>query len=62
MSHVTKLAAVENATAMWEYDPALPGSRVLDGLLDVIAAIRTLAIKVYLYYTIWEMFYDAVHR
>jgi len=45
MSHITKIAAVENATAIWEYDPSLDGNRVLEGSLDVIAAIRTLAIK-----------------
>lgn len=46
MTHVTKIAAVETATAIWEYDPSLPDNRVLNGSLDVIAAIRTLAIKV----------------
>jgi hypothetical protein len=46
MSHITKIAAVENATAIWEYDPTLAGNRVLGGSLDVIAAIRTIAIKV----------------
>jgi hypothetical protein len=46
MSHITKIAAVESATAIWEYDPTLPGNRVLGGSLDVIAAIRTIAIKV----------------
>ena len=46
MSHITKIAAVENQTAIWEYDPDLPGNRVLGGSLDVIAAIRTIAIKV----------------
>jgi hypothetical protein len=46
MKRITKIAAVENATAIWEYDPSLPGNRVLGGSLDVIAAIRTLAIKV----------------
>jgi hypothetical protein len=46
MSHITRIAAVENATAIWEYDPALPGNRVLGGSLDVIASIRTTAIKV----------------
>jgi hypothetical protein len=46
MSHITKIAAVENANAIWEYDPALPGNRVLNGSLDVIASIRTIAIKV----------------
>jgi len=46
MGHITKIAAVENATAIWEYDPTREDSRVLGGSLDVIAAIRTLAIKV----------------
>jgi hypothetical protein len=46
MKRVTKIAVVENATAIWEYDPSLEGNRVLGGSLDVIAAIRTLAIKV----------------
>ena len=46
MEHVTKLAAVENSQAIWEYDPSLPDNRVLGRGLDVIAAVRTLAIKV----------------
>jgi hypothetical protein len=46
MNRITKIAAVENATAIWEYDPTLDDNRVLGGSLDVIAAIRTLAIKV----------------
>jgi hypothetical protein len=46
MDHITKIAAVENATAIWEYDPTQADNRVLGGSLDVIAAIRTLAIKV----------------
>lgn len=46
MGHITKIAAVENSTAIWEYDPKLPDNRVLGGSLDVIAAIRTIAIKV----------------
>jgi hypothetical protein len=46
MSHITKIAAVENATAIWEYDPTRDDNRVLGGSLDIIAAIRTLAIKV----------------
>jgi hypothetical protein len=46
MSHITKIAAVETATAIWEYDPELPANRVLGGSLDVIATVRTLAIKV----------------
>jgi hypothetical protein len=46
MRHITKIAAIENQTAIWEYDPDLPNNRVLGGSLDVIAAIRTIAIKV----------------
>ena len=46
MKLITKIAVVENATAIWEYNPSLEGNRVLGGLLDAIAAIRTLAIKV----------------
>ena len=46
MSHITKIAAVETTSAIWEYDPDLPNNRILGGSLDVIAAIRTLAVKV----------------
>jgi hypothetical protein len=46
MAHITKIAAVETTTAIWEYDLSLPTNHVLNGSLDVIAAIRTLAIKV----------------
>jgi len=46
MDHITKIAAVEMTTAIWEYDPSLPNNCVLNGLLDVVAAVRTLAIKV----------------
>jgi hypothetical protein len=46
MGHITKIAALETTTAIWEYDPDPPGNRVLGGSLDVIAAIRTLAVKI----------------
>jgi hypothetical protein len=46
MTHITKIAAIKNANAIWEYDPELPGNQVLGGSLDVVVAIRTLAIKV----------------
>jgi len=49
IDQITKIAVVENATAIWEYNPTRPDNRVLDGSLDVIAAIRTLAIKVNFY-------------
>jgi len=39
MDHITKIAAVETTTAIWEYDPALPGNHVLNGSLDIITAI-----------------------
>jgi hypothetical protein len=42
MDQITKVAAVETTTAIWEYDPTLNDNRVLGGSLDVIAAIRTL--------------------
>jgi hypothetical protein len=46
MGHITKIAAVENAAAIWEYDPTHEDNHALGGSLDIIAAIRTLAIKV----------------
>ncbi|KAF8461320.1 hypothetical protein DFH94DRAFT_698383 [Russula ochroleuca] len=46
MSHITKIAAVETTTAIWEYDPELPANHILGGSLDVIATICTLAIKI----------------
>ena len=46
MTQITKIAVVENATAIWEYDPSREDNRILGGSLDVIAALRTLAIKV----------------
>ena len=46
MGHVMKIAAVQNVTAILEYDPTLPDNRVLNRALDVISAVQTLAIKV----------------
>ena len=43
---ITKIAAVENMSAIWEFDLNLSDSRVLNGDIDVIAAVQTLAIKV----------------
>lgn len=45
MSKVTQTAIVESKQAIWDYNPQDPSNRV-DGGLDVIAAIRTLAVKV----------------
>ena len=46
MAAITKIANVETTTAIWEFDPTLPNNCVLGNSLDVVAAIRTLAIKV----------------
>src|SRR5713101_3799826 len=46
MGSITKVSAIENAQAIWEYDPTLDDNRVLGGSLDMIAAIWTIAIKI----------------
>jgi hypothetical protein len=46
MGYIMKIAVIENMNAIWGYDPSLLGNRVLDGSLDVVVAICTLAIKV----------------
>lgn len=46
MAAITKTAAMETSQAIWEYDPADPNNRVLGGSVDVIAALRTLGVKV----------------
>ena len=47
MSAVTNIVSVETTSAIWEFDPSLPRNRVLDGeSLDVVSAVRTLAIKI----------------
>lgn len=46
MSVITKIANVETTSAIWEFDPTLPSSRVLGDSLDVVATIRTLTIKI----------------
>ena len=54
---LTKTATIETMSAIWEYDPTLPGSRMLGDTLDVIAAVRTLAIKVSLWFPFaWQCF------
>ena len=39
MGHIMKIAAVENATAIWEYNPTCKDNCILGGSLDVIATI-----------------------
>ena len=46
MSEVTQIAHIATSTAIWEFDPTLLGNRVMNNRLDVVAAIRTLAIKI----------------
>jgi hypothetical protein len=46
MKHITNIAAVENKTAIWEFNLALEKNHIANRGLDVIAALRTLAIKV----------------
>jgi hypothetical protein len=46
MAHITNIAAVENKTAIWEFNPALKKNHIANRGLDVIAALCTLAIKV----------------
>ncbi|KAF8231985.1 hypothetical protein L208DRAFT_1124835, partial [Tricholoma matsutake] len=46
MAHITKIMAMETATAIWEYDPDIPANCGFGGSLDVIATICTLAIKI----------------
>ena len=68
MAHLTKIAAIEMITAIWEFNPSLPNNRVLGNSLDVVATIRTLAIKVsdhvqrYPTYTkLNKIYVDSVH-
>lgn len=46
MTDVTQVGVIESKQAIWDYDPTLEENRVVSGGLDVIAVIRTLAIKV----------------
>jgi hypothetical protein len=62
MGHITKIAAVENATAIWEYDPDLYDNRVLGGSLDVIAAVRTIAIKVSFFFCLHALAESHLHK
>ena len=46
MSVITRIANVKMTSTIWEFDPTLPSSCVLGDSLDVVATIRTLAIKI----------------
>jgi hypothetical protein len=45
MAAITKIAVIESKQSIWDYDPQLEENHIGHGL-DVIAMIRTLAIKV----------------
>ena len=46
MSIITRLATIETMMAIWEYDPTLPQNRLLEGSIDVVAALWMLVIKI----------------
>ena len=46
MEMETELTCDMEHNTIWEYDPSQEDNHVLGGSLDMIAAIRTLAIKV----------------
>ena len=46
MSILTHIGTIETTTAIWEYDPTLPTNWALRGSLNIVSAIRTLAIKI----------------
>ena len=46
MSIITRLATIETTMAIWEYDPTLPQNRLLEGSIDVVAALQMLVIKI----------------
>jgi hypothetical protein len=46
MAEITRIDHIATTTAIWEFDPMLPSNRVMNNSLDVVAAIRTLAIKI----------------
>ena len=46
MSHVTKIATMETASTILEYDLEADDNQILGGSVDVIVAIWMIAIKV----------------
>lgn len=57
MGKVTATALVESKEAIWNYDPREPENRIGSDGLDIIATIRTLAVKVS---AIWPPRYAAL--
>ena len=46
MKHVTNIAAVETAAAIWKLNPKDPNSHLSNGSLDAVSTLCTVAIKV----------------
>ncbi|KAG1906590.1 uncharacterized protein F5891DRAFT_975363 [Suillus fuscotomentosus] len=46
MSVITYITNIETTTTIWEIDPLLPNNHVLGDLLDIVAVVHTLAIKI----------------
>lgn len=46
MGCITRKAAIETTNAIWDYDPLLEKNRMMNGSLDAVAALRTLAVKI----------------
>ena len=47
MGSITKITAIKNTQAIWEYYPTLDDNHLLGGSLDIIAAIQTISIKIH---------------
>ena len=41
-----KTTAICNAATIWDYDSTLPDNHIFNDSLDVVATIRTLAVKI----------------
>ena len=46
MAEITQIDHIAMTAAIWEFDPMLLTNHVMNNSLDVVAAIRTLAIKI----------------
>ena len=46
MTNVTKVGTLENAHALWEYDPREPNNQLLNRSIDVVAGTLNFVIKV----------------
>jgi hypothetical protein len=46
MLTITKTTAADTSSAIWEFDPTLPNNHMLDGSLNAVTAVHTLAVKI----------------